>query len=372
MDVASILSEYGTQFIGKHKLCANQLKAMKAICQCRTPAMGGHVDRCNQCSHKRISYNSCRNRNCNKCQYTKQLVWVDKLRSTLPTCRYFHMVFTIPCELHRLFYLNQHLCYGLLFKATAETLAKVSINPKFLGAQTGAVSVLHTWGQSLTYHPHIHMLVPAGGLSADGIEWIHAGKKFFLPVKVLSKIFRGVLWSLLEKHIISGKIKLANETAVNLLKKKLYGKNWNVYIKKPLAGPDSVVRYLGKYTHRVAISNSRIKAIKNGKISFTWKNYRNKGVKQLLTLDVEEFIGRFLRHILPSGFYKIRYYGLLASANGAKKEQCVALLHQPTNAPILQGLTAKQVLMVVTGKNPDTCPKCKKGKMLPHTILDPV
>ncbi|MFT7036536.1 MAG: hypothetical protein ACJA2S_005068 [Cyclobacteriaceae bacterium] len=372
IDVAQIMKEYGDQFMESHKLCPDQLKAFKAICQCRTPALGGHLNSCNQCSHRQISYNSCRNRSCNKCQYTKQLVWVDKLRSILPVCRYFHMVFTIPSELHKVFYLNQRICYNLLFKATSQTLQKVALNPKFLGAETGAVAVLHSWGQALTYHPHIHMIVPAGGLSLDQLEWIHASKKFFLPVKALSKVFRGVLWGLLEKQACLGNIKLPDGIELDVLKKKLYSKNWNVYVKKPLAGPGSVVRYLGKYTHRVAISNNRIVKVAEGKVTFDWKNYRKGGQNQLLTLDAQEFIGRFMRHILPCGFYKIRYYGLLAAANRSKKLQCEALLNKPIHVPILQGLTAKQVLQVVTGNNPDTCPKCKKGKMMPHTILDPV
>ena len=264
-------------------------------------------------------------------------------------------------------------CYTLLFKATAQTLQKVSANPKFLGAQTGAVAVLHTWGQALTYHPHIHMIIPAGGLSEDGTEWINTRKNFFLPVKILSKIFRGVLWSMLEKHLASDKIKIPDDMPSCIaLKKILYQKNWNVYAKKSLAGPQSVLRYLGRYTHRVAISNSRIKAVENGKVTIAWKDYRIDLKNRLLTMESEEFIGRFMRHVLPSGFYKIRYYGLLASANTSKKQQCVALINQPVYTSLLAGMSTKQVLIIVTGKDPDQCSKCKKGKMLPHTILDPV
>ncbi|MEQ8810925.1 MAG: IS91 family transposase [Imperialibacter sp.] len=312
LEVAAIFREYGDEFIERGKLSIDQFKAYKAICCCRTSALGGHVENCNHCGHSQVSYNSCRNRHCNKCQSTKQLVWIDKLRSTLPVCRYFHVVFTIPSQLHKTFYINQRECYKILFQASAETLLKVGRNPKFLGAETGAVSVLHTWGQALTYHPHIHMLVPAGGLSEDGVEWVNAGKKFFLPVKVLSSIFRGVLWDKLKSKIESGHIKLAdNFSDTTTLKAALYAKNWNVYIKKPLAGPESVVQYLGKYTHRVAISNNRLVSASDGKVSFRWKDYRKRLTKQLLSLDAQEFIGRFLRHILPSGFYKIRYYGLL-------------------------------------------------------------
>lgn len=373
LDVAAIFRAYGDRFMEEHNLCADQVKAYNAICNCRTSVMGGHVDICDQCGHQQVSYNSCRNRHCNKCQYTKQLVWVDKLRSTLPVCRYFHVVFTIPSQLHKTFYINQRECYKLLFKASAETLQKVGSNPKFLGAQTGAVSVLHTWGQALTYHPHIHMLVPAGGLSEDEMEWINAGKKFFLPVKALSSVFRGVMWSMLEKQIKSGNIKLAdNFSDVGSLKKALYTKNWNVYAKKPLAGPESVVQYLGRYTHRVAISNNRLVSVDDGMVTFQWKDYRKRLNKQLMTLDSQEFIGRFLRHVLPSGFYKIRYYGLLASANHSKKEQCFCLIGKAQPVSLLQDLGARQVLKVVTGKDPDLCPKCYHGKLIPKTVLDPV
>lgn len=373
LDVAYIFKEYGGMFLGKHKLCIDQVKAFTAISQCRTAALGGHIASCDQCGHCQVAYNSCRNRHCTKCQYTKQLVWVDKLKASLPVCRYFHMVFTIPSELHKTFYINQRQCYGLLFKAAAATLQKVGRNPKFLGAQTGAVAVLHTWGQSLTYHPHIHMLIPAGGLSEDGVEWVRAGRKFFLPVKALSQVFRGVLWSLLEKQIVAGAVKLPDGLhSISALKKQLYSKNWNVYTKKSLAGPQSVVQYLGKYTHRVAISNSRLVAAKDGKVTFRWKDYRKKLQKQLMCLDAEEFIGRFMRHVLPSGFYKIRYYGLLATANKCKKQQCFALIDEPLHVPLLQNIPAKQVLKMVTGKDPDSCPKCKDGKMAPKTILEPV
>ncbi len=369
-DVASIFKEYGSQFIDEHKLCADQLKAFRAITQCRTAVMGGHLEGCDQCAHQRIAYNSCRNRHCNKCQYIKQLIWVDKLKSSLPVCRYFHMVFTIPSSLHKLFYLNQKVCYDMLFKAASQTLRKVGQNPKFLGAETGAVAVLHTWGQALTYHPHIHMIIPAGGLSADGVEWVRAPRKFFLPVKALSKVFRGVMWSLLEKYITTGKIRLPDDDqGLLMLKKQLYEKNWNVFCKKSMAGPQSVVQYLGKYTHRVAISNSRIVEVGGGKVTFRWKDYRKSLNNGLLTLNAEEFIGRFMRHVLPSGFYKIRYYGLLAAANGNKRGQCFLLINKPLHVSLLQNLSAIQVLEMVTGKDPSICPKCKQGKMVVIKVL---
>src|SRR5690606_15146707 len=241
LDVSSILKEYGDEFKAKHKLCLDQLKAFKAITSCRSAALGSHSEQCNQCGHHRVSYNSCRNRNCNKCQYTKQLIWIDKLKSSLPVCRYFHMVFTIPSVLHKLFYLNQRVCYDLMFKASWQSLQKVSRNPNFLGVETGSVAVLHTWGQALTYHPHIHMIVPAGGLSEDGFSWIKAGKKFFVPVKILSRIFRGVLWALLKKQ--ANHLKLPDDlSSLEQLKSKWYAKNWHVYTHPSMAGPQSVVQ----------------------------------------------------------------------------------------------------------------------------------
>lgn len=372
VDVATIFKEYGGQFIIDNKLCVDQRKAFRAICACRTAAMGGHLQACDNCGHQRVAYNSCRNRNCNKCQFTKQLIWVDKLKSSLPVCPYFHMVFTIPSQLHKMFYINQRICYSLLFKAAAQALGKVAANPRFLGAQTGAVAVLHTWGQALTYHPHIHMLIPAGGLSNDGMEWIKSHRNFFVPVKVLSKVFRGVMWSLLQKQISLENIRLPKGLDIATLKTQLYAKNWHVYSKKSLAGPQSVVQYLGKYTHRVAISNSRIVSSNDHKVTLRWKDYRKGPGNRLLTLKADEFIARFMRHILPCGFYKIRYFGILASANSNKRQRCMVHLDQPTHQPLLQGIPVKQVLLIVTGRDPDSCPKCKKGKMMPHTILDPV
>jgi hypothetical protein len=281
------------------------------------------------------------------------------------------MVFTIPSVLHKLFYLNQRLCYDSMFKAAWMSLQKVSGNPKFLGAETGSVAVLHTWGQALTYHPHIHMIVPAGGLSEDGLTWIKASKKFFVPVKILSKVFRGVLWTLLQKQ--AGQLKVPDDyPSREQLKSKLYAKNWHVYTHQSMAGPQSVVQYLGRYTHRVAISNSRLVSAKDGLVKFRWKDYRRRLSNRLLTLKAEEFIGRFMRHILPCGFYKIRYYGLLASTHTKKKELCMALINKPQPIALLQGLSGDELLFRITGIAPDLCPKCKKGKMIAPTVMDPV
>ncbi len=364
-EVADILDRHGQDYLKTHHLCPDQLKAYHAILNCRTAFMGGHLQECDQCGHQRPAYNSCRNRHCPKCQYIKQVQWVDKLKALLPPTRYFHLVFTIPSELHKIFYINQRVCYDLLFKAASTTLNQVAANPDFLGAETGAVAVLHTWGQTLTYHPHIHMIVPGGGLSSDQTEWVHAGKKFFLPVKALSKIFRAILCRMIGENISNGDIKLPDQ-ASNFadLKKQLYEKNWNVFAKKAFGGATSVVQYLGKYTHRVAISNSRIVKLANGVVTFQWKDYRKKLKSKYMEMKVDEFISRFFHHILPNGFYKIRYYGILASANSCSKKEIVfRLIGKTTYISSLEGLNGLEVLRMVTGMDLSYCPACKKGRM---------
>ena len=364
-EVADIVNQYGPEYLKTHQLCPVQRKAYQAITDCRTAKMGGHLQTCDQCGHQKPIYNSCRNRHCPKCQYIKQVQWVDKLKAQLPATRYFHLVFTIPSELHLTFYINQKVCYDLLFKASSTTLKQAAANPDFLGAETGAVAVLHTWGQAITYHPHVHMIVPAGGLSSDQTEWVDAGKKFFLPVKALSKMFRGILSRMIGEAISDGRIKLLEGMSnFDDLKKKLYEKNWNVFSKKAFGGPASVVEYLGNYTHRVAISNSRIVKLENGRVTFRWKDYRKALKGQYMELKADEFISRFFRHILPSGFYKIRYYGLLASANSkTKKEVIFQLIGKTAYLSSLEGLNGLEVLSIVTGKDLTYCPVCKKGRM---------
>lgn len=364
-EVADIVNQYGPEYLKTHRLCPVQRKAYQAITDCRTARMGGHLQTCDHCGHQKPIYNSCRNRHCPKCQYIKQVQWVDKLKAQLPVTRYFHLVFTIPSELHLTFYINQKVCYDLLFKASSTTLKQAAANPDFLGAETGAVAVLHTWGQAITYHPHVHMIVPAGGLSSDQTEWVYAGKKFFLPVKALSKMFRGILSRMIGEAISDGRIKLPEGISnFDDLKKKLYEKNWNVFSKKAFGGPASVVEYLGNYTHRVAISNSRIVKLENGRVTFRWKDYRKALKGQYMELKADEFISRFFHHILPSGFYKIRYYGLLASANSkTKKEVIFQLIGKTAYLSSLEGLNGLEVLSIVTGKDLTYCPVCKKGRM---------
>jgi hypothetical protein len=291
--------------------------------------------------------------------------WIDRLKASLPPIKYFHLVFTIPQCLHKTLYINQSSGYSILFKSAWEALKQCLANPKYLGAQTGAVAVLHTWGQTLTYHPHIHMIVPAGGLSSDEMEWVRSNQKYLLPVKILSGVFRAVFSRLLQQAISKQQIKLPDDLEdFDQLKTKMYAKNWVVFAEKPLAGPQRVVKYLGRYTNRVAFTNSRLVADEGGKISFSYKDYSMGGVIRSMSLDASEFIKRFFRHVLPCGFYKIRYFGIMAQCNMTTKlALCFELLEKAAYYPQLQGLPAIEVLQMVTGIDPFVCPHCKKGRM---------
>ncbi|WP_040414640.1 IS91 family transposase, partial [Cyclobacterium qasimii] len=322
----------------------DQAKAYNDILDCRTAKMGSHTLTCDTCGKSRVSYNSCRNRHCPKCQYVRQLLWVEKLQCRLLPVRYFHVVFTIPEFLKPLFYLNQRECYGILFAASALAVKKAASNPTFLGVDSGCLSVLHTWGQALNYHPHIHMLVPAGGPDPDNMEWVAANKKFFVPVKALSGIFRGVFMEKLFHALRSDQLRIPEKqkgmyAAPELLKKEVYSKSWHVYIKKTFKGTNQVVSYLGRYTHRVAISNSRIQSVEDGTVKFRWKDYRDRKTK-IMELPCAEFTRRFMQHVLPSGFYKIRYYGIMSSANSkTKMEDCFRLLKAARFISFYEGLS---------------------------------
>lgn len=365
IEIADIFSNRANDFLQNHKLCPEQLKAFNAIIQCRTAALGGHIDRCDNCGYTRQSYNSCRNRHCPKCQFVKKAQWVDKLAASLPPVKHFHVVFTIPSSLHKLFYINQDKAYSLLFKAAGKALIQCAANPDFLGAQAGAVAILHTWGQTLTYHPHIHMIVPAGGLSEDEMEWIAAKKNFFIPVKALSAVFRGILCKMLEKAVNNGCIKLPYDCSeFRQIKNECYQKNWVVYCEKPFSNADKLIHYLGNYTHRVAISNHRIIEHQNGKVSFYYKNYTAAGLRQTISLETDKFISRFLQHVLPAGFYKIRYFGFMAMCNmKSKLAQCFDLIDKISFLPKLKGLNALEVCSIIFEMDIFCCPKCKSGKM---------
>jgi hypothetical protein len=368
-ELADVFRACGNEFASALHLSACQQKAFAAVLACRTSAMGSHTLLCDQCDHHKICYNSCRNRHCPKCQYARQLVWVEKLKARLLPVRYFHLVFTIPESLRPLFYLNQKICYELLFASSALAVKKAALNPDFLGVETGSLSVLHTWGQALTYHPHIHMLVPAGGLDPDHMQWIHAHRKFFVPVKALASIYRGLFISGLTKLLSQNSLRIPDSktdsyTHPDQLKRVLYANNWHVYIKKTFRGANQVISYLGRYTHRVAISNSRIVSCHDDRVSFRWKDYRDNKQKTMI-LPVREFTTRFLRHILPDNFYKIRYYGIMASCGGTSKmDRCLELLGKPQIRSPLEGLTTYQILEKILGSQVFICPCCQKGRMV--------
>ena len=310
-----------------------QAKAFHMIRLCRTSALGSHATVCTECGVKEVSFNSCRNRNCPKCQHSAQQEWVEAQMSKLLPVGYFHTVFTIPQELNTLVLQNQKLLYSFLIQSAGHTLMELAKDPKFLGATIGATTVLHTWGQNLSFHPHVHCIVPGGGLSNDGLRFVRSRKKFFIPVKVISKKFKGKFLDLLKQAYNDGEIAFYNEATKLALRSNflslvdtMYKKNWVVFCKKPFKSPGHVVRYLGRYTHRVAISNSRIQSFDGESVSFTWRDYKDGNKSKVMTLNAAEFSRRFLLHVLPNRFVKIRHYGLLCSRNiRSKLSKCIKL-----------------------------------------------
>jgi len=269
LELSHVLAHHGEDFLTKHQLCSEQKKAFNAIMTCRTSALGGHISKCDSCGYTQQAYNSCRNRNCPKCQFIKQVQWIERIKASLPPIKYFHLVFTVPRCLHKTLYINQSTGYSILFQSAWDALQKCLSNPMFLGARSGAVAVLHTWGQTLTYHPHIHMIVPAGGLSSDETEWVYSSQKYLVPVKVLSGVFRAVFSKMLNQAVLKNQVNLPDDIdGFGHLKEAMYAKKWVVYAEKSLSGPEKVIDYLGKYTNRVAFSNSRLVSDKEGKITF--------------------------------------------------------------------------------------------------------
>jgi len=315
-------------------LSLDQRRVMTAIEVCRTAALGGHVERCSDCAHTRIAYNSCRNRHCPKCQWRAAEKWLKAREAELLPAPYFHVVFTLPAEIGAIAYQNKAVVYALLMKTAAETLMTIAADPKHLGAQIGVTGVLHTWGQNLDHHPHVHCIVPGGGISPDGTHWISCRRGFFLPVRVLSRLFRRLFLDGLIAAHAKGEIKvfgnlaeLEDHDAFCAYLAPLRKCEWVVYAKEPFAGPHQVLAYLARYTHRVAISNRRLVSIEDGKVSFHWKDYRHHGERKVMTLAAGEFMRRFLMHVLPNGFHRIRHYGLFANGHRTEKiELCRSLL----------------------------------------------
>jgi hypothetical protein len=332
LEVADIFRDHGPawRLANAGHVSLLQLKVMSAIERCRTAALGGHVARCENgaCGTTAVSYNSCRNRHCPKCQGTAARKWLAEREAELLPASYFHVVYTLPGQLRDIAYQNKRVIYGLLMKAAAETTLAVAADPKRLGAKIGVTAVLHTWGSAMTHHPHVHMIVPGGGLSGDGARWIGSRSNFLVHVNVLARLFRGQLLSMLGEAHAGGRLTFFN-THAGLTDARAFKRflaplrhiKWVVYCKEPFAGPEQVLRYLSRYTHRVAISNRRLVAADDGAVSFRWKDYRIDGPSRwkTMTLTPHEFIRRFLMHVLPKGFHRIRHYGLFANGNRTEK-----------------------------------------------------
>ncbi len=381
LEVADIFQAFGPAYREVHKLSLRHLRAMRAIEICRTAELGGHIDQCDHCGTVRISYNSCRNRHCPKCQCLEKERWLEAREKDLLPTPYFHVVFTLPEGLRPLALRNQKVLYSLLFKAVSETLTELARDSKHLGAEIGFMAILHTWSQTLIDHPHLHCLVTAGGLSLDGSRWVRSKKGFFIPVKVLSCLFRGKFLDGLNRKYEAGELRfpgqiegLKEASSFKRLLTNLYRQPWVVYCKPPLKHPEKVVDYLGRYTHRVALSNDRLVKLEDNRVSFRWRDSANNNTIKLLTLEALEFIRRFLLHVLPEQFVKIRYYGILSHrSRKGKLLQCKKLLGVliPEQSKEVLKETWQDLLTRITGVDPRVCPSCGKGKMIQREILPP-
>jgi hypothetical protein len=375
-EVADIFHRYGAAWrkANAGHVSLGQLQVMSAIENCRSAVLGGHVEHCEDCGHSRIAYNSCRNRHCPKCQGAAARDWLAAREADLLPVDYFHLVFTLPAEIGAIAYQNKAVVYDLLFRTAAETLLTIAADPRHLGARIGATAVLHSWGSAMTHHPHIHMIVPGGRISLDGTRWVSCRPGFLLPVRVLSRLFRRrFLAGLAEAHAADrlaffGDLDgLRDRTAFAAHLAPLRKKNWFVYAKPPFAGPEAVLAYLARYTHRVAISNSRLVGLDQRGVTFNFKDYRHNGQARYrtMTLPPDEFIRRFLLHTLPKGFHRIRHYGLLASAgrnaNIARAREMIAATVPPLDAPVVRDNT-DQAERVATDHRPP-CPCCG-GRMI--------
>jgi hypothetical protein len=381
LEVADVFRRYGEAYRQQHgaSMSAAQWRVMSAIEVCRTAALGGHLERCDQCGFERNAFNSCRDRHCPKCQCLARAQWIEQRQTELLEVSYFHVVFTVPEEIAAIAYQNKEVMYDILFQATAETLKTIAADPKHLGAEIGFFAVLHSWGQNLQFHPHLHCVVPGGGLSADGQRWISCRPDFFLPVRVLSHRFRRLFLQSLQHLFDSGKLQFFNaleplrdgHAFVQFLD-RMKDCDWVVYAKRPFAGPQQVLDYVGRYTHRVAISNNRLLNIENGHVCFEWKDYRAGGQVKTMSLSADEFIRRFLLHVLPDGFQRIRYYGFLGNrCRKQKLDQCRRLLGMPNPADATN--TAEKDYRdryeQLTGISLRQCPECKQGCMVMIEIL---
>ena len=380
LEVADIFRRHGEAFRRSHgpHLGRVERRVMAAIEACRTQALGGHVEQCGDCGLVRCAYNSCRNRHCPKCQGLARAEWLEARQAELLPVPYYHVVFTLPPPAAEIAFHNKRVVYAILFRAAADALRDAAADPRHLGAEIGAVAVLHTWGQALHHHPHLHCIVPGGGLSPDQTRWIACRPGFLLPVRVLSRRFRTLFLDRLRAAFGAGELRFSGALA-NLTEPRAFAERlgalraaeWVVYSKRPFAGPEQVLVYLGRYTHRVAIANSRLTRLDDGQVSFTWKDYRHEAKTKVMTLTADEFIRRFLQHTVPDGFHRIRHVGFLANGHRtAKLALCRALLAVPTPAP-LPTQTYRERYLKLTGNALDVCPDCggamqERGPLLPR------
>jgi hypothetical protein len=376
LEVADIFRQVGPAYRQDHadSLSSGQRRVMRDIERCRTAQLGGHVEQCDACGHQRISFNSCRSRHCPKCQSLTRAQWLEDRQAELLPVEYFHVVFTVPQEIAAIAYQNKALVYDILFRATAETLRTIAADPKHLGAEIGFIAILHTWGQNLLHHPHLHCVVPGGGISPDGEHWVACRPGFFLPVRVLSRLFRRLFLQELQQAFDDDQLHFFNSLAT-LQDRAAFARylappahaEWVVYAKPPFGGPQQVLEYLGRYTHRVAISNNRLLDLTDGTVAFEWKDYRHESRHKVMHLDAQEFVRRFLLHVLPTGFQRIRHYGLLANCHRqAKLEQSRKLLAAP--APLVEPpdepLDYRDRYQRLTGVSLRDCPQCHRGQMV--------
>lgn len=381
LEVADVFRHYGKAYRQQHgtSLSTAQRRVMTAVEVCRTSVLGGHLEECDQCGHQRNAYNSCGNRHCPKCQSMARAQWLEDRRSELLNTQYFHVVFTVPAEIASIAYQNKKQVYGILFRAAAETLSTIGADRKHLGAQIGFFAVLHTWGQNLLHHPHLHCVVPGGGISPDGTQWISCRPGFFLPVRVLSRLFRRLFLQYLEKAFDAGRLEFFSSLQ-SLRDRHAFQRHlaaarkveWVVYAKPPFAGPEQVLEYVGRYTHRVAISNNRLLEMDGGKVRFRWRDYRDDNRQKTMALSAEEFIRRFLLHVLPAGFQRIRYYGFLGNRYRAQKlARCRQLLSMPqSELPVPEpSKDYRDRYEELTGSSLRECPVCQKGRMLIVAVM---
>jgi Putative transposase/Transposase zinc-binding domain len=373
LEVADIFRRHGDAFRAAqgNRLTRDQRRVMAAIEACRTAKLGGHVERCDDCGTVRIAFNSCRDRHCPKCQGLARAQWLaDRQADLLPVC-YFHVVFTVPAPVAAIALQNKAVVYDILLKAAAETIRVIGADPQHLGGETGMIAILHTWGQTMTHHPHVHCLVPGGALAPDG-RWIACRPKFFLPVHVLSRLYRRLFLERLQaafdnkELVLCGKLaRFLEPAAFARHLQALRNVDWVVYAKRPFGGPEQVLHYLARYTHRVAIANGRLLACENGLVRFRWKDYRANNKSKVMTLDADEFIRRFLLHVLPRGFRRIRHFGFLANACRAAKIAAIrAALQAPQpQSPPIANADYRQRYATLTGHRIDQCPVCG-GKMI--------